>query len=192
MGLEGKDGASAPEMTLDEQTQTQAQAQTQAQQVEAQKRSSLADTLMQDFSELPKKAKTDLDEYAVINVGPSVVPNPYLPSFRVFAYNITEAGSVNAMKEKDKKKKKKKKKDSKRNHGHRHSGKESEVDCSKKENKAKWACRPKKPQHAREDSPSRTNMLWTPLGYAQVSASCRSFFSFFFFIFSFIHSFFNI
>ena len=57
--------------------------------MDKQSHSSLADMLLEDFSELPKKGKTDLDEFAVINVGPSVVPNPYVPTFRVYAYNAT-------------------------------------------------------------------------------------------------------
>ena len=36
--------------------------------VDEQSHSSLADMLLEDFSELPKKGKTDLDEFAVINV----------------------------------------------------------------------------------------------------------------------------
>jgi len=136
------------------------------------KRESLAETLMNDFGELPSAKKTDLDEYAVINVSPSVVPNPYLPSFRVFAYNITGAPvirqegqgtdddtTIDA--------EKKKKKGSKRKHGHGHPKKDKNIDCSKKEYRDTWACRPKKPYHASEDSPSRENQLWTPLGYAQ-------------------------
>ncbi|THH11704.1 hypothetical protein EW145_g447 [Phellinidium pouzarii] len=133
--------------------------------------SSLAESLMEDFSELPKKAKTDLDDFSVINVGPSVVPNPYLPTFRVFAYNISgveEDGALEELKKKKKKEKKKKeKKTPKRKHGHKHPGKEAEVDCKKKENRETWACRPKKPQYASPDAPSRTSTLWTPLGYAQ-------------------------
>ncbi|KAH8118273.1 Metallo-dependent phosphatase-like protein, partial [Phellopilus nigrolimitatus] len=120
--------------------------------------SSLAETLMEDFSSLPKKGKTDLDDYVVINVAPSVVPNPYLPTFRVFAFNKKD-------------KKKDKKKSPKRDHGHRHPrpGSGAEVDCKKKANRETWACRERKPQHASGDAPSRTNRLWTPLGYAQVS-----------------------
>lgn len=130
------------------------------------KKETLAEILMKDFSELPSSKKTDLDEYAVINVSPSVVPNPYLPSFRVFSYNITGAPvprkssieeNMAPVKE------------SKRKHGHRHPDKNKNIDCKKKEYRDTWACRPEKPHHASEDSPSRRNQLWTPLGYAQVS-----------------------
>lgn len=146
--------------------------------LEATMRAPLAEVLFEDFGELPKKSKIDLDEYAVINVSPSVVPNPYVPSFRVFSYNITGAnadsgnpeeadgGSADSLKALKKKKKKKSKNG--RDHKHRHGGQNSTIDCKKTENQGKWACRPKKPQHASEDAPSRTNTLWTPLGYAQV------------------------
>ncbi|KAI5124972.1 hypothetical protein M0805_007398 [Coniferiporia weirii] len=136
--------------------------------IEESKHISLAETLMEEFSMLPKEKKADLDDFSIINVAPSVVPNPYLPSFRVFAYNITGAEEDDALEElKKKKKKDKKKKAPKRDHGHKHPGKEGEVDCKQKENRDTWACRPKKPQHASADAPSRTNRLWTPLGYAQ-------------------------
>lgn len=131
------------------------------------KKETLAEILMKDFSELPSAKKVDLDEYAVINVSPSVVPNPYLPSFRVFSYNITGAPATRqdeVVAEKIK--------ESKRKHGHRHPNKDKNIDCSKKEYRDTWACRPEKPYHASEDSPSRRNQLWTPLGYAQVSACC--------------------
>ncbi|KAL5507973.1 hypothetical protein ACEPAH_5591 [Sanghuangporus vaninii] len=132
--------------------------------IDEQSHSSLAEVLFEDFSALPKKAKTDLDEYAIINVGPSVVPNPYLPTFRVYAYNATG----NADTEDEGMKKKKKKKEPKRKHGHRHPGRETKkIDCKKKANRSTWACRPEKPHYASKNSPSRRNTRWTPLGYAQ-------------------------
>ena len=129
---------------------------------------SLADSLISEFEQLPKAGKTDLDEYAVINVSPSVVPNPYLPTFRVYSYNITEADWAEDVLDAEGKNIIK---GLKRNHKHRHPGPQPDVDCKKKENKGTWACRPKKPHHTDEASPSRTNKLWTPLGYAQVSRS---------------------
>lgn len=148
------------------------------------KRETLAESLMSDFSELPKKAKTDEDEYAVIHVSPSVVPNPYLPSFRVWSFNISGAlpsssstllsgpdAEDGSAKKQAKTKEDKIAEGLKRDHGHRH-GKKGGVDCSKKDEKNTWACRPKKPYFADENSPSRRNQLWTPLGYAQVSKAC--------------------
>lgn len=143
----------------------------------------LAETLLEEFRSIPKEGKTDLDDYVVINVSPSVVPNPYLPTFRVFAYNVTEVvvgrGSSDdesfllLRKKKKGKKDKKGKKSPKRDHGHKHR-KEREVDCKDKKHRNTWACRPRKPQYASGESPSRTNSLWTPLGYAQVSKRNRS------------------
>jgi endopolyphosphatase len=52
----------------------------------------------------------------------------------------------------------------KRRHRHRHPEK---PDCSLPENAEKYACRPWGPRHASPDSPSRTNRLWSLLGYAQ-------------------------
>jgi endopolyphosphatase len=134
--------------------------------VEATKKDSLVKSLMDDFGQLPKEEKTDLDDYAIINVSPSVVPNPFLPSFRIFSYNVTDVdelvyGASTQSRWKT----------MKRNHGHRHSEKDRrKVDCKKKENQDTWDCRPKKPYHAHAESPSRKNQLWSPLGYAQVSA----------------------
>ncbi|KLO18105.1 endopolyphosphatase [Schizopora paradoxa] len=129
------------------------------------KKDTLAEILMKDFSELPSAKKTDLDEYAVINVSPSVVPNPYLPSFRVFSYNVT--GAPVPRKDAKKDLHLAPVKESKRKHGHRHPDKNKNIDCNKKEYRDTWACRPEKPYHASEDAPSRRNQLWTPLGYAQ-------------------------
>jgi endopolyphosphatase len=114
-------------------------------------------SLIDDFGELPKKGKTDLDNYGVVNVSPSVVPNPYLPSFRIYTYNITHAGDNTNMKKKKKRK-----------HGHRRGeGNKAEL-CKKKANKDSWRCKLDKPWHSDPDAPSRTNTLWSPLGYAQV------------------------
>jgi hypothetical protein len=55
-------------------------------------REDLFATLLHDFSELPKHRKaTDEAQYAIVNVNPSVVPNPYVPAFRVYVYNTSEA-----------------------------------------------------------------------------------------------------
>lgn len=117
----------------------------------------LFDSLIDDFGELPKKRKTELDNYGVVNVSPSVVPNPFLPSFRIYTYNITHAGdNMNMTKKK------------KRKHGHRR-GEGNKADlCKKKANKDSWRCKLDKPWHSDPDAPSRTNTLWSPLGFAQV------------------------
>ncbi|KAG8896690.1 Endopolyphosphatase, partial [Tulasnella sp. 403] len=65
--------------------------------IERKKRYSLAKTLRSDFRDLPpaknpegkKGMKINFDDYVIVNVGPSVVPT-FLPSVRVFRYNVTE------------------------------------------------------------------------------------------------------
>lgn len=120
-------------------------------------RKELYETLLQEYSALPTKLK-DLDfaDYAVVNVAPSVVPNPYLPGFRVFAYNIS-AGANGEMKTK------------KRKHGHRrgdHGDKESY--CRREIYRDTWKCHLNESWHSDAESPSRSNKQWSPLGYAQV------------------------
>lgn len=120
----------------------------------------LYDTLLQDFSALPKSSKkTDLDGYAVINVSPPVVPNPYLPTYRVFAYNVSNiAGSS-----------------SKRKHGHhRGGGTDKKTLCKQAAYQDSWKCQLNDPWYSDPDSPSRTNQQWTPLGYAQVCLKLRA------------------
>ncbi|KAG8976510.1 Endopolyphosphatase, partial [Tulasnella sp. 427] len=58
-------------------------------------RYSLAKTLRKDFRSLPPNKSKDneteainYDDYAIVNVGPSIVP-AYLPSVRIFSYNVT-------------------------------------------------------------------------------------------------------
>ncbi|KAI6035383.1 hypothetical protein F5J12DRAFT_902200 [Pisolithus orientalis] len=51
---------------------------------------SLFDMLIADFLRLPgPKDEIDYGDYAVVNVNPSVVPNPYVPTFRAYVYNVT-------------------------------------------------------------------------------------------------------
>jgi endopolyphosphatase len=123
-------------------------------------RQELYDTLLQEYSTLPTKPK-DLDfaDYAIVNVAPSVVPNPYLPSFRVFAYNITSGDKVDM----------KIKKGSKRKHGHRHGdGGDKGSYCRTEIYRDTWKCQLNESWNSSPDSPSRSNQQWTPLGYAQV------------------------
>ena len=130
------------------------------------KKHKLHKTLRKDFKDIPKKKKIDLDEWAVVNVSPSVVANPYLPALRVFTYNVT---SYNAGTEEVEKQKRK---GSKRKHSHR-GGKPK--NCKKKKNRERWECRTRREDwHSDEEAPSRTNRLWTPLGYTQVSICLSS------------------
>jgi endopolyphosphatase len=113
----------------------------------------LFDTLLTDFAAIPKAKDINLDNYAVINVSPSVVPNPYLPSFRVFSYNVTGAPTSSLG----------------RKHGH-HRGdrKDKEKQCKLDAYRETWRCQLNDSWHSDPDAPSRSNQLWTPLGYAQV------------------------
>lgn len=138
-------------------------------------REELHNTLRKDFKYLRKLRKVHFDDFAVINVSPSVIPE-YLPSFRIFQYNttgyegpfslpthayratVTDADDGGEHEER-------RKRGSKRKHGHRHPKK---PDCSQKENQDRWACRPWGARHASAESPSRSNRLWSLLGYAQV------------------------
>jgi endopolyphosphatase len=160
------------------------------------KRSVLHEDLREDISDLPEEIHHS--DYVVVNVAPSVIP-AYLPSFRVYQYNITEyAGPkvsdgqsftreswdaldvgniVDDEDEEDESIEVPPRRPArsvhstrrigttgKRKHRHRHPEK---PDCSKPENSEKYACRPWGPRHANSTSPSRTNTLWSLLGYAQ-------------------------
>ncbi|KAF7355326.1 RFX-type winged-helix domain-containing protein [Mycena sanguinolenta] len=112
----------------------------------------LFDALIADFAAMPKPKDIDYHDYAVINVSPSVVPNPYLPSFRVFSYNIT--GTASSFKD--------------RKPGHRRgSSKDKRKQCKLDMYRETWKCQLNETWHSDPESPSRSNRLWTPLGYAQ-------------------------
>ncbi|KAJ7904527.1 hypothetical protein B0H14DRAFT_3103327 [Mycena olivaceomarginata] len=113
----------------------------------------LFETILADFAAMPKAKEISLNDYAVINVSPSVVPNPYLPSFRMFSYNVT--GTVNSLKG--------------RKHGHRHGGnsKDKQKLCKSDKYRETWTCQLNETWHSDPHAPSRSNQLWTPLGYAQ-------------------------
>lgn len=134
------------------------------------KHKELYTTLLKDFNQISKAVERQYGSLAVVNVAPSVVPNPYLPSFRIFSYNISgtayNPGDVG---------------DSR--HGERAAAGAADgyaplrlgdfVDRESECNEAAsgnytWACLLSEPWHTSPDSPSRTNTLWSPLGYAQV------------------------
>ena len=121
----------------------------------------LYDVLLAEFEALPQKP--NMDEYAVVNVAPSVVPQ-YLPSFRIFSYNITEQSNLV-----DGRKKPTPKKPPKRKHGRRrgHRG-DKEKHCKEEKYKNSWKCHLDEPWNSDENAPSRKNQFLTPLGYAQV------------------------
>ncbi|CCM02492.1 uncharacterized protein FIBRA_04593 [Fibroporia radiculosa] len=111
---------------------------------QAQARKGLYKTLLKDFEDIPRAShNTSYDNYGVVNVSPSVVPNPYLPSFRIFTYNISGSPYTPAAP---------------------HSEPST---CSQDNSDYSWKRHLSKPWHSNPDSPSRTNKLWSPLGYAQ-------------------------
>ncbi|KAM5532304.1 hypothetical protein V8D89_014062 [Ganoderma adspersum] len=120
------------------------------------KKKELYKTLMQEFSDLPKYENLDHDNYGVVNVAPPVVPT-YLPSFRIFTYNTTgelyEAGHLGEDEQPERPPRSMK----------------DLVDslCADEAYENSWRCKLSKPWHSNPRSPSRTNRLWTPLGYAQ-------------------------
>ncbi|OCH94072.1 endopolyphosphatase [Obba rivulosa] len=127
------------------------------------KRKELYNGLLKDFAELPKSSQnTSHGDYGVVNVSPSVVPNPYLPSFRIFTYNITgtpyhpgHRGNQQLAAEDD---------DSK--HSEQRLGDPEPAECDSRGNNSTQPCRPRN-WHSSPQAPSRTNRLWTWLGYAQ-------------------------
>jgi endopolyphosphatase len=117
--------------------------------------------LLDDFAALPKNV--DHSRYAIVNVSPSVVPNPYLPSFRIYSYNITQRAVMGD----EEKRVKRSKSDT-----HDRPGRAAKAgECKRKKYKETWRCQFSKPWHIDPDAPSHKNVLWTPLGYAQVSGN---------------------
>ncbi|KAG6821271.1 hypothetical protein H0H93_002381 [Arthromyces matolae] len=114
----------------------------------------LYDTLLREYAALPLK-KLNHDEYTVVNIAPSVVPNPYLPSFRIFAFNVTgERYNYKVNKG--------------REHGHqRGDGGDKDKKCLLKKYKNTWKCYLNETWNSDPESPSRSNKQWSPLGYAQ-------------------------
>lgn len=137
--------------------------------VEAQrKKKDLYGTLLKDFAHMRKRVKKiDLDAYAVVNVGPSVVPNPYLPSFRIFSYNIS--GPAYLPGELGRKETQQEAILNASNHQGNVSVEAVSSRCSDEAFQNTWRCKSVKAWNSSPNSPSRRNTLWSPLGYAQVS-----------------------
>jgi len=132
-------------------------------------KSTIFETLIADFSEIPVPLKEiHYDHYSVVNTNAAIVPNPYLPSFRVFAYNIT--GLSSAVKDirydpylqttKAAWRRRALNNDSVRE--------ANKPKCEHSKHRDTWRCHFGKPWHSDSESPSRSNSLWSPLGYAQV------------------------
>lgn len=128
---------------------------------------SLFDALVADFSRLPgPQDGMDYGNYAVVNVNPSVVPNPYVPTFRAYVYNVTglPTGRGREVGESER--------------YDRVGFRGSPDHQGKSESGAmKWEGGPGRDElkacgvdfdgRVPFGSPSRWNLLWTPLGYAQ-------------------------
>ncbi|KZP17262.1 endopolyphosphatase [Athelia psychrophila] len=127
--------------------------------------SGLFEGIIETFENIPKESKIDYDDYGVVNVSPSVVPNPYLPSFRIFSYNITDAGSQ-MMRPSDSKLRVHTTKDRTPRHRSGRAGDKKKL-CKLKEYRDTWKCQLREAWHSDEEAPSRQNKLWSPLGYAQ-------------------------
>ena len=113
--------------------------------------------LLQEFADVPKAENLDHDNYGVVNVAPSLVPT-YLPSFRIFVYNTTgelyEPGHLGE--------------DEQPGLATRSMRDVAGALCADPEYAHTWRCQLTEPWHSSPKSPSRTNALWTPLGFAQV------------------------
>ncbi|KIJ70553.1 hypothetical protein HYDPIDRAFT_105296 [Hydnomerulius pinastri MD-312] len=127
----------------------------------------LFDTLITDFAALPdSKRKINYDNYAAVNVNPSVVPNPYLPAFRAYSYNVTGLANTPVRSVGQSAYLKEVRTLKRRNRlPHRHGNTAGQ--CENAVDRQSWRCRLDNPWHSDEEAPSRKNTLWTPLGYAQ-------------------------
>jgi endopolyphosphatase len=109
---------------------------------------------MTDFSELRQRGDAlDEGDYVVINVSPSVVP-VLQPGFRIYSYNVSGTKYTWTREEEEEEE------------GNRKRDKPAK--CKEKRYKHSWKCRLNEEWHSDPESPSRSNKLWTPVGYAQV------------------------
>lgn len=152
--------------------------------------------LYQDFGNMPSPRKIKLDDYAAVNVAPSIVPT-YLPGVRVYSYNTSEATRYIPNRDEEMIVDVEGTMLSRaldlleatlpqslaaylftdddasslrRNGGHRHSRRKhrKKHKCDRPENEDKPHCRWRRRQrHANATSPSRMNRYLSPLGYAQ-------------------------
>ncbi|KAJ4478099.1 endopolyphosphatase [Lentinula aciculospora] len=127
----------------------------------------LFDSLLDDFAQIPKSKQTDFHEYAVINVSPPVVPNPYLPTFRIFTYNITgvedalaDGSSIRQMNTIDTQ-------TEELPSQYRRRPRDKSSQCEGGVHSNSWKCQLLFDPPENADGPSHTSRSWTPLGYAQ-------------------------
>jgi len=131
-------------------------------------RGTLFETLIADFSEIPAPLEdTRYDDYAVVNVNAAIVPNPYIPSFRIFTYNITGLSTLTKDIGSDPYLQTIKATQRRRALNHEQVRTFKKPKCEYKKFRNAWRCQPDKPWHSDSESPSRRNSLWSPLGFAQ-------------------------
>lgn len=151
--------------------------------------------LYQDFGNMPSLRKIKYDDYAAVNVAPSVVPT-YLPGIRVYSYNTSDESRYIPARDDEYFEEPDVSLFSRaldllaaalpralsdllprdtssllrRNGGHRHKRRKHKKQhkCDRPENEDKPHCRWRRRQrHANATSPSRSNRYLSPLGYAQ-------------------------
>jgi endopolyphosphatase len=125
-------------------------------------------TLIADFSEIPEPLEdTHYDNYAVVNVNAAIVPNPYIPSFRIFTYNTTGLSGFVEDIGSDPYLQTTKATQRRRALNHEQVRAFKKPKCERKKSRNTWRCQFNKPWHTDSESPSRRNSLWSPLGFAQ-------------------------
>ncbi|KAG1877519.1 Metallo-dependent phosphatase-like protein [Suillus subluteus] len=130
--------------------------------------STLFRTLITYFSEIPEPLEdTQYDNYAVVNVNSAIVPNPYIPSFRIFTYNTTGLSGFVKDISSDPYLETMKATQRKRALNYEQVRAFKKPKCERKKSRNTWRCHFDKPWHSNSESPSRRNSLWSPLGFAQ-------------------------
>ncbi|CAL1700593.1 unnamed protein product [Somion occarium] len=123
------------------------------------KHKDLYGSLLKNFNHVSKVSNIDHDNYAVVNVAPSVVPNPYLPSFRIFSYNISGSpyvpGDLGVIV------------DGRGPRGSNAPRPDCLDDLARQNATFEKECHPSGHWNSSPNSPSRRNGLWSPLGFAQ-------------------------
>jgi endopolyphosphatase len=141
------------------------------------KQRDLFSILMRAFSKVKEPSQLDMNLYSVVHASPSVVPNPYLPSLRIWGYNISEMNDAGLKTDPSVEQVRK---------GKAKHSRPNKKRCKRREDKHKWWCQlPERPWHSDENAPSRRNGPLSPLGYSQVrvkhqlSTACFTYFSYF-------------
>ncbi|KAG2343606.1 hypothetical protein BDR05DRAFT_1059503 [Suillus weaverae] len=128
----------------------------------------LFETLIADFAEIPEPLEdTHYDNYAVVNVNAAIVPNPYIPSFRIFTYNTTGVSGLAKDVGSNPYLQTVKATQRRRALNHEQVRGFKKPKCERKKYRNTWRCQFDKPRHSDSESPSRRNSLWSPLGFAQ-------------------------